>query len=110
MSAFAILDTREIAAAMGGDVQGRAALVPGPGHSPRDRSLTVFPDPDDERGFRVHSFAGDDPIVCRDYVAEKLGLPRWESNKPKLERWGRIMHAMSNHGGPYRFNDAAPHG
>jgi hypothetical protein len=23
----------------------------------------------------VHSFSGDDPIACRDYVREKLGLP-----------------------------------
>jgi len=36
---------------------GRSVTCPGPGHSPR------------------HSFAGDDPTVCLDYVRARLGLP-----------------------------------
>jgi hypothetical protein len=28
-------------------------------------------------GFVTHSFAGDDPIACRDYVRQKLGLPEY---------------------------------
>ena len=31
-------------------------------------------------GFLVHCFAGDDPIACKDYVREKLGLPAFKSN------------------------------
>ena len=31
-------------------------------------------------GFLVHSFAGNDPIQCRDYVREKCGLPAFGSN------------------------------
>jgi putative DNA primase/helicase len=31
-------------------------------------------------GFIVHSFAGDDPIACRDYVREKCGLPSFKPN------------------------------
>jgi hypothetical protein len=26
------------------------------------------------RGLVVHSFAGDDPIACKDYIREKAGL------------------------------------
>jgi hypothetical protein len=29
-------------------------------------------------GFLVHSFAGDDPIQCKDYVRARLGLPAWQ--------------------------------
>jgi AAA domain len=55
-------------------------LAPGPGHSPADRSLSVKLDPNAPGGYLVHSFAGDDPIVCRDHVREKAGLPAWQPN------------------------------
>jgi hypothetical protein len=77
-----MMDAATIARAMGGKVERGAALVPGPNHSQVDRSLRVFVDPDADGGFRVHSFAGDDPILCRDYVRQKLGLPRWEPSRP----------------------------
>lgn len=32
---------------------------------------------DNPDGFVVHSFAGDDPIACRDYVRERLGMVPW---------------------------------
>ena len=64
----------EIARALGGEVCGGQILAPGPGHSPKDRSLSLKPIVDAPDGFVVHSFAGDDPIACRDYVREKLGL------------------------------------
>jgi hypothetical protein len=59
---------------MGGDVNGDSALVPGPRHSPKDRSLSVKPDPDARDGFIVHSFAGDGVPECRDHVKNKLGI------------------------------------
>src|SRR5262249_26729067 len=46
----------------------------GSGQSPRDRSLSIKIDPAAPEGFLVHSFAGDDPIVCRDHVRGVLGL------------------------------------
>jgi hypothetical protein len=55
-------------------------LAPGPGHSPKDRSLSVKLDPDAPEGFVIHSFANDDAIVCRDYVRAKAGLPPWKPN------------------------------
>ena len=29
----------------------------------------------------MHSFSGDDPIQCKDYVREKLGMPSWQPSK-----------------------------
>jgi hypothetical protein len=71
----------EIAAALGGEVAARQVLAPGPGHSPWDRSLSVKPDKDAPEGFIVHSFAGDDPLLCRDHVRKLLGLPAFEPKK-----------------------------
>jgi hypothetical protein len=68
------LDAQTIARVMGGDVNGASALVPGPGHSPKDRSLSVKPDPNAPDGILVHSFAGDDFAECRDHVKAKLGI------------------------------------
>jgi hypothetical protein len=44
----------------------------------------VFFDPNAPDGFRVHSFAGDDPIECRDYVRATLGLGKWERAPKQL--------------------------
>jgi hypothetical protein len=60
---------------MNGIVSHGAALVPGPGHSAADRSLSIKIDPTAPEGFVVHSFAGDDPLSCRDFVRQKLALP-----------------------------------
>jgi putative DNA primase/helicase len=69
------LDPRTIARVLRGDVAGRdCVLVPGPGHSPADRSLSIKIDPADTLGFLVNSFAGDDWQTCRDYVSAALGL------------------------------------
>ena len=70
-----------IAQIMGGDVAGGDVLVPGPGHSAEDRSLAIKLDNTAPDGFVVHSFAGDDPIACRDHVRKKLGLPEFEPKK-----------------------------
>jgi putative DNA primase/helicase len=70
-----VLDPRAIVGITGGVVTSRDSCnVPGPGHSPADRSLSIRIDPTDSLGFKVHSFAGDDWQVCRDYVAAALGL------------------------------------
>ena len=59
-------------------MSGRQVLCPGPGHSPRDRSLCIRLEAGAPDGFVVHSFAGDDPLACKDYVRSKLGLPPWQ--------------------------------
>jgi putative DNA primase/helicase len=73
-----ILDPRTIARAVCGEISGRQILAPGPGHSRADRSLSIRIEPTAPDGFIVHSFAGDDPIVCKNYVRERLGLPEWQ--------------------------------
>src|SRR5262245_963509 len=72
------LDLRAIARALGGEVSGQQVLAPGPQHSPKDRSLCVSLAPAMPGGFLVHSFAGDDPIQCKDYVLTRLCLPAWQ--------------------------------
>ena len=64
MSTPHLLDLRSIARALRGEISGRQILAPGPGHSRRDRSLSIRIEPNAPDGFVVHSFADDDPIVC----------------------------------------------
>jgi hypothetical protein len=75
---MAHIDARALARALGGDVSGRNhILAPGPGHSRQDRSLSVKLDPGAPDGFLVKSFAGDDPMACRDHVRALAGIPAW---------------------------------
>lgn len=67
---------RAIARLLGGEVSGEPVLAPGPGYSPRDRSLSIRLSPSAPAGFVVHSHSGDGFRTCRDYVRERLGLPR----------------------------------
>lgn len=101
---------QELAAALGGEISGGQVLAPGPGHSRGDRSLAVKP-VDDDDGFILHSHAGDDPIACKDYVRQKLGLPEWKPNGKHVE----TVPAKSSRGEPdhiyeYPFADGAPCG
>jgi hypothetical protein len=60
---------RDLVARLGGDFYGGSVCVPGPGHSPRDRSLSVTQRPDGR--LLYHSFAGDPDHLIRAH----LGLP-----------------------------------
>lgn len=74
-----MIDIRQYARQLGGEVAGRSAVIcPGPGHSPKDRSLSVRFDAfaPNRDGFIVFSHAGDDPLRCRDYVRERLQIAR----------------------------------
>jgi RecA-family ATPase len=75
-----MLDLRTLQRAIGGEISGGNLLCPGPGHSGADRSLSIKLDSNAPDGFLTHSFAGDDPIVCRDYVRAKAGLPAFKPN------------------------------
>jgi putative DNA primase/helicase len=75
MSAFSL---REIARALGVDISGRSVVAPGPGHSRKDRSLSVKLSASSPDGFIVHSHAGDDWRQRRDYVRGKLGLAAFQ--------------------------------
>lgn len=64
---------RSMAVALGGEVAGTSILCPGPGHSPRDRSLSVTLSAAAPDGFLVFSHAGDDWRECRDNVLAHTG-------------------------------------
>ena len=73
-------NTREMARQLGGSVAGpRSVTCPGPGHSSRDRSLSITFDSVGE--FVVFSHAGDDWQTCRDHVRGLLGLDRWRPER-----------------------------
>jgi hypothetical protein len=76
----ALSNLRTLARALSGEVNSGQVLAPGPGHSTADRSLSVKLDSSAPDGFLVHSFSDDDPIVCRDYVRAKIGLPAFKSH------------------------------
>src|SRR5262245_41861001 len=73
-----MMDLRTIARALGGEISGRQVLCPGTGHSARDRSLSIKIEPAASDGFLVFSHAGDDGVACKNYVRERLNLPRWQ--------------------------------
>src|SRR5262249_2364334 len=85
LSSMNVIDPQNLASALGGEASGNEIRCPGPGHSARDRSLSIKLDPGAPDGFVVHSFAGDDPIACKDYVRQKAGhdpfKPSNQSNK-----------------------------
>jgi RecA-family ATPase len=73
-------DLQTAARLLGGTINGDQILAPGPEHSATDKILSVKIDANAPDGFVVNSFSGDDPMVCRDYVREKLGLPAFGPN------------------------------
>ena len=94
---------RSWAQALCGDVSGNGVICPGPGHSARDRSLSVTPSVTAPSGFLVHSFAGDDPIACLDYVRAKLGLPEFSPERSQNPATEAANEAI-------RFHPACPFG
>ena len=72
-----MLSLNQIASALGGHVSRDQVLAPGPGHSPKDRSLSITL-ADNQDGFICHSFCGDDPMECKDYIRSKIGLPEFK--------------------------------
>ena len=98
----------KIAEILGGDVAGGEALVPGPGHSAQDRSLSIKVDAGAPDGFVVHSFANDDAITCRDHVRQKLGLSEFEPKKKKANG-GAKPYSATIARYTYRLADDTPY-
>jgi hypothetical protein len=90
-------DLQSLARALGGVVVGNQALVPGPGHSARDRSLSIRLDAEAPDGFVVHSFCGDDPIKCKDYVRDRAGIEPFKPNGKGKSQFdiGKVIAAQS---------------
>src|SRR3984957_7167638 len=73
---------RNMALALGGDIAGASITCPGPGHSERDRSLSVTLSASAPDGFIVFSHAGDDWRTCRDHVRSLLRTDRAPAWRP----------------------------
>jgi hypothetical protein len=83
-----MMDLRTLARLLDGEVVGEQVLAPGPGHGPRDRSLSVRLSTSSPDGFLTHSFAGDDFRGCRDYITRRLGLDRWKAPRRSSKACG----------------------
>lgn len=68
---------QRIARDMGGDWHGSYGTVPAPGHSPRDRSVSIRPHRSNPDDVVVNSFAGDDPLAIKDELRSRGYLPEW---------------------------------
>lgn len=103
-------DLKSIARALGGEVRGGQVSAPGPGHSAKDRSMTVRPEPTAPDGFIVFSHSGDDPIACKDYVRQRLGLGEWEperrQSRPSIINSDPVHPEMGTPNIIYRYHDA----
>jgi hypothetical protein len=98
MTIASLPSLQSLARALGGDVRGDEVVAPGPGHSTADRSLSVKLDAGAPDGFIVHSFAGDDPITCKDFVREKANLSAFKSNGKRRPAFdiGKVIAAQGN--------------
>lgn len=62
----------------GGRVISGGVSFRAPGHGAGDLSARILPNASMRNGYAVTSFAGDNPLMLRDYVDEHCNLPRWE--------------------------------
>ena len=63
-----------IAKRVNGEIRGNQVACPGPGHSPKDRSLCIKIEPGAPGGLIVYSHAQDDNLKCKDFVLRQLGM------------------------------------
>ena len=90
-----MFDLKVLARLLDGAVSGSRVLAPGPGHSRKDRSLSVRLSPSAPDGFIVFSHAGDDWRESRDYVRERMGLPRRTASRRPSEALRRVPEHRS---------------
>jgi hypothetical protein len=90
------MSLKAIASAMGGEVSGGQVLAPGPGHSKKDRSLSIRLDPSAPDGFIVNTFAEDDPIAAKDYVRATCGADPFKPGKGNGRTRAATPHVISD--------------
>src|SRR5215470_6215654 len=95
-----MLSLTQIAQTLGGEVvpspKGDYVRAPGKGHSATDRSLSIkLTDKGDD--IVVNSFCGDDPIEAKDWIRDKLGLPKWQPKKKANGSSGAAWIVISEH-------------
>jgi putative DNA primase/helicase len=99
--AVVIIDLRTIARTLGGEVVGNQALVPGPGHSRKDRSLSIRQSATAPEGFLAFSHAGDDFGECRDYIKQALGIAS-DTRRPIASKPARPAHVSPTQDDEFR--------
>src|SRR5215472_5980446 len=73
-----MMDLQTMRRILGGRISNGQLYCPGPGHSRRDRSLSIKLSATAPDGFVVKTFSSkDDALACKDYIREKCGLPHW---------------------------------
>jgi len=77
---MSVIDPQNLARALGGEASGNKVLAPSPGHSAKDRSLSITVGPELPGGFVINSFSGHDWQQCKDYVRQKAGLEPFKPN------------------------------
>jgi putative DNA primase/helicase len=90
-----MISLQQVARVLGGVVSGGSVLCPGPGHSPRDRSLSVTLSQTSPADFIVHSHAGDDWRVCRDFVMKRIGYEKTRQCAPVIDRSAAAIQLWS---------------
>jgi putative DNA primase/helicase len=100
---------RSMAAALGGDVvkgrDGVYILCPGPGHSAKDRSLSVTPSRTDPDGFICFSHANDTWQDCRRHVLACTGGKASEYRKSRRVSQARATSADDSASAIKRWNE-----
>ena len=71
----------KITRALGGDWHRTYGLISGPGHSPKDRSVSIRDSNTLPDGIVVHSFAGDHSLAIKDWLRELGQLPPRTNNR-----------------------------
>jgi hypothetical protein len=77
---MSVIDPQNLARALGGEASGNKVLAPSPGHSAKDRSLSLTVGLELPGGFVINSFSGHDWQDCKDYVRGKVGLEPFKPN------------------------------
>jgi len=90
---------RSMAAALGGEVmkgkRGPFVLCPGPGHSKKDRSLSVTLSATDPDGFVCFSYTTDTWQDCRDHIRTRIG-GRSSEYRETAKRQAKRQNATTN--------------
>ena len=94
------MSLKQIATVLGGEISGGQVRAPGPGHSPKDRSLAVMLSSTAADGFVVYSHAGDDPFECKDYVRERSGLAPFKPRGAPIAQAAAMYGTVGDHGMP----------
>jgi len=100
-------DLRELARALGGEIVGNQVLAPGPGCSPRNRSMSILLSATSPVGFIAHSFRGQPWPELRDHICSRLGTSPNPSRRPRRPPQNRTIPAASaDDGDAKRIGDA----